>query len=44
MVLNGFKVQIAVSMQLERALNNPSQGISVLYSETIGHFLIFIHF
>ncbi len=35
MVANGLKVQIAV----QRALHNPSQGIRVLASETIGHFL-----
>ncbi len=39
MALNGLKVQIAVSMQLQRALHDPSRGIRVLSSETIGHFL-----
>ncbi len=36
---NGLKVQIAVSIQFQRALHDPSQGIKVLCSETIGHFL-----
>ncbi len=36
---NGFKVQIAVSMQLQKALHDPSQGIRVLSNEMIGHFL-----
>ncbi len=35
----GLKVQIAVSMQLQRALHDPSWGIRVLSSETIAHFL-----
>ncbi len=39
MWINGLKVQIAVSMQPQRALQDPSQGINVLSSETIGHFL-----
>ncbi len=38
---NGLKVQIAVSMQLQRALHNPIFGIRVLSSEMIGHFLKF---
>jgi len=36
---NGLKVQNSVSVQLQRALHDPSQGIRVLSSETIGHFL-----
>ncbi len=32
-----LNVQNAVSMQLQRALHNPSLGISVLSNETIGH-------
>ncbi len=35
---NVLKVQIAVSMQLQRALHDPSRGIRVLSSETICHF------
>ncbi len=34
---NVLTVQIAVSIQLQRALHDPSRGISVLSSETIGH-------
>ncbi len=43
---NGLKVQIVVSMQLQRALHNPSWGIRVLCSKTISYFLIYtyIHF
>ncbi len=33
MAANGLKVQIAVLMQLQRALHNPSRGIRVLSSE-----------
>ncbi len=36
---SGFKVQIAVSTQLQKALHNPSQGIRDLSSETIGNFI-----
>ncbi len=36
---NRWKVQIAVSMQLQRALCDPNRGIRVLSSETICHFL-----
>ena len=36
---NGLKVQIAVSVQLQRALHDPRRGIRVLSRETIGHFL-----
>ncbi len=36
---NVLKVQIEVSVQLQRALPNPSQGTRVLSSETISHFL-----
>ncbi len=35
---NGLKVQNAVSVQLQRALHDPSQGKRVLSSETIDHF------
>ncbi len=35
MVANRLKVQIAVSMQLQKALHDPSRGISALPSETI---------
>ncbi len=35
MVANDFKVKNAVSVQLQRALHDPSRGIRVLYSETI---------
>ncbi len=41
---NGLKVQIAVSMQLQRALHEPSRGITVLSSESIGNFLKKIFF
>ncbi len=34
-----WQVQISVSMQLQRALHNPSRGIRVLSSKMIGHFL-----
>ncbi len=48
MVASGLKVQTALSMQLQRALHDPSHGIRVLSSETIGHFLnkrkIYIYF
>ncbi len=47
MVANDFKAQNTVSVQLQRALQDPSRGIRVLSSETIGRFLkktIFIHF
>ncbi len=37
--MDGLKVQIAVSGQLQRALHDPGQGISVLSSKMIGHFL-----
>ncbi len=36
---NVLKVQIEVSMQLQRALHDPSRGIRVLSNEMIGHFL-----
>ncbi len=36
---NVLKVQIEVSMQLQRALHDPSWGIRVLSNEMIGHFL-----
>ncbi len=36
---NRLKVQIAVSMQLQMALHDPTQGIRVLCSKTISHFL-----
>ncbi len=39
MVANWLKVQIAVSMQLQRALHDPSQGIRILSSKTIANFL-----
>ncbi len=38
-VANGLKVQIADLMQLQRTLHDPSQGIRVLYSRKICHFL-----
>ncbi len=34
-----FKVQTAVSLQLQRALPSPSQGIRVLFSKTICNLL-----
>ncbi len=37
MEINGLKVQIAGSMQLQRALHEPSRGLKVLSSEAIGH-------
>ncbi len=37
--INELKVQIAFSVQLQRALHDPSWGIKVLSSEKIGHFL-----
>ncbi len=40
---NGLKVQIAVLMQFQRALHNPSWGIRVLSSKTLGHLLIIIY-
>ncbi len=39
MGINVLKVQIAVSMQLQMALHDPSRGIRFLSSETIFHFL-----
>ncbi len=36
---NGLKVQITVSVQLQRALNDPSRRIRVLSREIISHFL-----
>ncbi len=33
------KVHITVSVQLQKAQHEPSQGVRVLSSETIGHFL-----
>ncbi len=39
MVLNGLKVKNAVSMQLQRALHDPSRGIRVISNGTIGYFL-----
>ncbi len=39
MVPNGLNFQIAVSMQLQRTLHDPSQGLRVLYSKTNSHFL-----
>ncbi len=38
MGINGLKVQIAISMELQRALHDPSRGIRVLSSETISNF------
>ncbi len=37
MVLNDLNFQIAVSMQFQRGLNDPSQGIRVLTNKTIAH-------
>ncbi len=34
-----LKVQIAVSMQLQMALHDPTQGIRVLCNKMISHFL-----
>ncbi len=39
MVANDFNVKNAVSLLLQRVLHDPSRGIRVLSSETIGHFL-----
>ncbi len=39
MGINGLKAQTAVSILLQRVLNNPNRGIRVLSSETLGHFL-----
>ncbi len=39
MDFNGLKVQIAVLMQLQMALYDPSRGISVLSSKTNINFL-----
>ncbi len=39
MVTNGLKAQNAVSVQLQKALHDPSRGIRVLSREMIGHFL-----
>ncbi len=36
---SGLKVQISVSLQHQRALHDPSQGIRIASSKTIGHFL-----
>ncbi len=38
MVANELKFQIAVSMQLQRALNDPSREIRILSSKPFGHF------
>ncbi len=38
MPANGLKVQIAVSVQLQKAPHNPSWGIRVLSSKTTSHF------
>ncbi len=38
MVASGLKIKNAVSMKLQRALHDPSRGIRVLSSKTIGHF------
>ncbi len=44
MAANGLKVQIAVSVQLQKALYDPSRGIRVLSSEKIGHFQFFFFY
>ncbi len=36
MVASGLKIKNAVSMKLQRALHDPSRGIRVLSSKTIG--------
>ncbi len=41
MAANGLKVQIAVSVQLQKALYDPFRGIHVLSSEKISRFLMF---
>lgn len=44
MVAIGLKVQLAVSLQLQRALNNPSRGRRVSSSETYEKKLIYMLF
>ncbi len=39
MGMNGLKVQTAVLVQLQRALQDPSRGIRDISRETIGHHL-----
>ncbi len=43
MEINRLKVQIVVSIQLQRTLHDPSQGINVLSSELISNFLIYMY-